>query len=143
MPAWARDARPDQTHSGTTASGVGPARWRDPVRPGGRVFGEGGKAERDRVNDLEIAACLAERAEIETDDAEAIVATVINIITSALARGEEVHLADFGTFGVADPADPTWRNPGTWRWLRGPPTLEPTFRADKPLCDAVTPQDEW
>ena len=95
------------------------------------------------MNDLEIAACLAERAEIERDDAEAIVATVFDVITTALARGEEVHVLDFGVFGVADYCAPSWRKPGTWRRMWSEPLLEPTFRADKLLRHAVTPQEEW
>lgn len=46
-------------------------------------------------------------------DVEAVVVTVLNTMSDALARGDRVELRDFGTFSTHDIAARSGRNPRT------------------------------
>lgn len=62
---------------------------------------------------------------------------VLDTIDLALAKGEEVCLADFGTFAVKDGAVRTRRNLRIGETLSIPVSKRPSFEADKALRDAV------
>ena len=89
------------------------------------------------MNKSEIAARVAGRTGLGKPTAAEVVDTVFEVIAEALASGEEVRLVGFGIFGVKDHPARTWRNPGTGGWMRVAPSRAPTFRAGKPLRDAV------
>ena len=62
---------------------------------------------------------------------------VFEAIGEALANGEEVRLAGFGTFGARSRAARTGRNPQTGEVLSIPASKTPSFKAGKALKDAV------
>ena len=105
-----------------------------------RALGEGGSKGRERVNKSEIAARVAERTGLARPAAAEAVDAVFEVIAEALAGGGEVRVVGFGVFGVKSYPARTWRNPGTGGWMRIAPSAVPTFRAGKPLRDAVKAQ---
>ena len=62
---------------------------------------------------------------------------VFEAIGEALANGEEVRLAGFGTFAARSRAARTGRNPQTGEVLSIPASKTPSFKAGKALRDAV------
>ena len=70
-------------------------------------------------------------------DAEAAVNSMLSGIAASLARGEAVSLSGFGTFGTRSRPARTWRNPRTGESLKIAASTTPTFKAGKPLRDAV------
>lgn len=69
--------------------------------------------------------------------ADAAVDAVVDSITKALSRGEEVALTGFGTFSVTHRAARTGVNPRTGEKLQIPARTVPKFKAGKGLKDAV------
>ena len=92
------------------------------------------------MNKSEIAARVAERTGLARPAAVEAVDAVFEVIAEALEGGEEVRIVGFGVFGVKTHPDRTWRNPGTGGWMRIKASRTPTFRAGKPLRDAVKAQ---
>jgi len=70
-------------------------------------------------------------------DADDAVNGVFDAITSALAKGEEVAIAGFGTFAAKKRAARTGVNPRTGEKIQIAATTVPKFRAGKGLKDAV------
>ena len=62
---------------------------------------------------------------------------VLDTITGALKGGDEVKIAGFGTFSVANRAASTGRNPKTGEPIKIAATKLPKFKAGKGLKDAV------
>jgi len=71
------------------------------------------------------------------DDLENDAQDVFEAIAEALARGEDVRIAGFGTFGTRSRPARTGRNPRTGESLEIAASTAPTFKAGKPLRDAV------
>ena len=65
-----------------------------------RAFGECDNAGRDRVNKSDIAGHVADRAGVGRSAAGDAVDAVFEAIGEALARGEDVRIAGFGSFGT-------------------------------------------
>jgi len=80
-----------------------------------------------------IAEMAAAHTQLHGEDVETIVATILNGITSALARGDRVELRGFGTF-TARRRDPrTGRNPRTGQPVPVEAKSVPFFKAGKDL----------
>ena len=103
----------------------------------GRAFGDGDNAGRERVNKSEIASRVAGRAGVGKSEAGEAVDAVFEAIAEALARGEDVRIAGFGTFGTRSRTARTGRNPRTGESLEIAASTAPTFKAGKALRDAV------
>jgi len=69
--------------------------------------------------------------------AEEIVESILEAITTTLKKGEEVSIAGLGIFSVKTRAARTARNPKTGEPVKVPATRVPKFRAAKALKDAV------
>lgn len=70
-------------------------------------------------------------------DAERAVQTMVDEITAALARGEEVSIAGLGIFEAKMRKARMARNPRTGEPIQVPAMRVPRFRAAKGLKDAV------
>ena len=101
------------------------------------LSGEFGNAGRERVNKSEIAGLVAGRTGIGRSVAGDAVDAVFESIGEALARGEDVRIVGFGTFGTRSRPARTGRNPATGESLNIAASTTPTFKAGKPLRDAV------
>ena len=80
---------------------------------------------------------MAEKTSVSKKDSEAAVTATFEAITAALAKCEEVHLVDFGTFGVKKREARIGRNPQSNEAIPIAATKVPTFKACKALKDAV------
>jgi len=69
--------------------------------------------------------------------AEEIVESILEAITSTLKKGDEVSIAGLGIFSVKLRAARTARNPKTGEPVKVAATRVPKFRAAKALKDAV------
>ena len=107
------------------------------VRRENRAFGVHCNAGRERVNKSEIAGHVADRARIARSAAGNAVDAVFEAIGEALARGEDVRIVGFRTFGTRSRPARTGRNPRTGESLSIAASTAPTLKAGKPLRDAV------
>ena len=78
-----------------------------------RASGECDNAGRDRVNKSDIAGRVGGRAGVGRSAAGEAVDAVFEVIAEALARGEDVRIAGFGTLGTRSRPAQTGRNPRT------------------------------
>jgi len=72
------------------------------------------------VNKGEFISAVAEKAGMSKADATKAVDAVIDVIGSAMKKGEEVRLVGFGTFSVKDTPARTGRNPRTGEEIKIP-----------------------
>ena len=85
-----------------------------------------------------VVEAVLDTAGLETKkQAEQAVNAVLDTITSALSRGEEVAFIGFGTFRAAKRAARMGVNPKTGEKIQIAATTTPKFKAGKGLKDAV------
>ena len=90
------------------------------------------------MNKDQLSDAVMEAAGIESKStAKAAVESVFDIITKALANGEEVSVAGFGVFKSQARAARTGVNPKTGEKIQIAATTVPKFKAGKALKDAV------
>lgn len=89
------------------------------------------------MNQSELIQHVAEETGMTRSAAEAAVKSVLSGIAGSLARGNAVSLPGFGTFGTRSRPARTGRNPRTGESLNIAASTAPTFKAGKPLRDAV------
>ena len=85
----------------------------------------------------ELIAITAEKAGMTKKDAEKAVSVALDAIAAELAAGNRVQLAGFGIFETKTRAARTGRNPKTKETIEIPASTSVTFKASKPLKDAV------
>lgn len=84
-----------------------------------------------------IAGLTTDHPHLRGADIEAIVGTIFNEITSALARGARVELRGFGAFTVKHRDARTGRNPRTGEAVPVEEKSVPFFKAGKELRERV------
>lgn len=89
------------------------------------------------MNKTELIAALAERSSVTKKEAEDVLASITEIITDELSKGERIVITGFGTFEVSDRAEREGRNPSTGEPMTIAATKAPKFKAGKSLKDAV------
>ena len=89
------------------------------------------------MNKAEAADRLAARAGLSKAVAREAVDGLVAVIGEALANGEEVRIAGFGTFGTRSRPARTGRNPRTGEAVSISASTSPTFKAGKTLKDVV------
>ena len=89
------------------------------------------------MNKTELIAAIAEKAELTKKDSDAAVNAIFETICTALAGGDKVQLAGFGTFEVRERPARTGRNPQTKEEIEIPASRTAAFKAGKALKDAV------
>ena len=89
------------------------------------------------MNKTELIAAIAEKAELTKKDSDATVNAIFETISVALAGGDKVQLAGFGTFEVRERPARTGRNPHTKEEIEIPASRTAAFKAGKALKDAV------
>ncbi len=80
---------------------------------------------------------VVENAGLKKKDADAAVNAVFAAITAALAEGDKVQIASFGTFKVNERAERSGCNPQTKEKIVIPACKAPAFSAAKILKEAV------
>lgn len=89
------------------------------------------------MNKQDLAAAVADSAQLTKSDATKAVDAILDVITTALKKGGDVRLAGFGTFRVAKRAARVGRNPQTGAAINIPASKQPKFSAGKSLKDSV------
>ncbi len=89
------------------------------------------------MNKSELGERLADRAGMTKAAAKNAVEGLFEVIGEALANGEDVRILGFGTFETRARPARTARNPRTGESMEIPASTAPTFKAGKPLRDAV------
>lgn len=91
------------------------------------------------MNKTELIQAVAKAAGLSNSKATHVVSTVIGEIGGALAKGDKVQIAGFGTFEVRQRAAREARNPqDPTKKVKVPARKVPAFRAGKALKDKVS-----
>ena len=90
------------------------------------------------MNKSDVVRHVAEESGMTGSAAEAAVNATLSGIAGSLARGEAVSLPGFGTFGTRSRPARTGRNPRTGESLNIAASTTPTFKAGRPLRNAVS-----
>lgn len=85
----------------------------------------------------ELAAAIAERAELSKDKANDVLNVVLDEITNSVSKGDDVTLVGFGTFQKKDRSARTGKNPQTGEAIQIPASSTVGFKAGKALKDSV------
>ena len=89
------------------------------------------------MNKTELIDSIATAADLPKAAAGRALDAVIESITEALTKGDQVSLVGFGTFSVKNRAARSGRNPQTGATIEIKATNVPGFKAGKALKDAV------
>jgi len=89
------------------------------------------------VNKAELIDAVAASSDISKAAAGRAIDAVVESVTDALKRGEQVTLIGFGTFSVKERSARTGRNPQTGATIDISAAKVPGFKAGKALKDAV------
>lgn len=89
------------------------------------------------MNKSELIEAVAQSADLSKAAATRAVDAVVDSVTRALKKGDQVTLVGFGTFTVRDRAARSGRNPRTGQTITIPASKVPGFKAGKALKDAV------
>ncbi|WP_404365829.1 HU family DNA-binding protein [Marinobacter sp.] len=85
----------------------------------------------------ELASAIAEQTELTREKASEVITAFTDQISAAAARGEDVSLIGFGTFGVRSREARSGRNPQTGAAIQIPASRSVGFKAGKSLKDAI------
>ena len=89
------------------------------------------------MNKTELIDAIAAAADLPKASAGRALDAVVDSITDALKKGDQVSLVGFGTFSVKHRAGREGRNPQTGETIQIAPANVPGFKAGKALKDAV------
>ncbi len=89
------------------------------------------------MNKTELIEAIAEAADLPKAAAGRALDAVLDSITGALKKDDQVVLVGFGTFAVKARAARTGRNPQTGKPIEIAAAKIPSFRPGKALKDAV------
>lgn len=89
------------------------------------------------MNKSELIEAIAASADIPKAAAGRALDAMVDNITGALKKGDQVALVGFGTFAVKERAARTGRNPRTGDPIEIAAAKIPSFKAGKALKDAV------
>ncbi len=89
------------------------------------------------MNKAELIRATAEKAGLSKKDTEAVVTSMLQVITDTLVKGDRVQLVGFGVFEVRNRAAHIGRNPKTREEIKVPASKAPVFKAGKALKTAV------
>ena len=85
----------------------------------------------------ELAAAIAEKADLTKDKAGEVLNILTDEITNAMNRNDTVSLIGFGTFSVRERSARTGKNPQTGATIQIAASKSVGFKAGKSLKDAV------
>ena len=89
------------------------------------------------MNQAELIAAVAERADLTRADTGKAVEALVGTITEALKQGDEVRIAGFGTFGISERGERQGRNPQTGAPITIAAFKAAKFTAGKAIKDAL------
>ena len=89
------------------------------------------------MNKNDLVAAVARDCDQSVTGASSAVDAIFDVISKALKTGDEVKIAGFGSFSVADRAARSGRNPRTGEAITIAASRQPKFKAGKALKDTV------
>jgi DNA-binding protein HU-beta len=89
------------------------------------------------MNKAELIEAMADAADISKAAAGRALDGMVDAITEAMKKGDQVSLIGFGTFVLRERAARTGRNPQTGETINIKASKTPAFKAGKALKDAV------
>ena len=89
------------------------------------------------MNKSEFIQAMSEKSGLTGKDATTALNATLEVIQESLQKGESVSLVGFGTFEVKERAARTGRNPQTKQPIEIPASKAPSFKAGKPLKEAI------
>ncbi len=89
------------------------------------------------MNKKDVVSAVAAKADMSKKDVEMVIEGLLDVITEALQKGDQVAFTGFGTFSAAKRAARDGFNPSTGEKIKIPATVVPKFKAGKSLKDAV------
>ena len=89
------------------------------------------------MNKAELIEAMADAADISKAAAGRAFEGMVDALTDAMKKGEQVSLVGFGTFAVKERGARTGRNPQTGETIQIKASKTPSFKAGKALKDAV------
>ena len=89
------------------------------------------------MNKMDLVEHVVAETELSKATAAAALEAVVEGITKALKKGEEVRLVGFGTFSVKKRAASKGRNPATGEAIKIPASKNATFKAGTALKAAI------
>ena len=89
------------------------------------------------MNKSDLILQLAERMDISTREASAIVNILLNTMTDALAQGENIEIRGFGSFSVKEYESYTGKNPKSGETFKVPLKKLPVFRVGKNMRERL------
>lgn len=89
------------------------------------------------MNKSELIDAIAATADLPKAAAGRALDAMVEAVTDALKKGDQVVLVGFGTFSVKERAARTGRNPQTGAPIQIAAAKIPSFKAGKALKDAV------
>lgn len=89
------------------------------------------------MNKSELIDAIAAKSGVSKADAGKIVDAFVETVVETVAKGEEVRLIGFGTFGVSERAERTGRNPRSGDKIKIPACKAPKFAAGAQFKAAV------
>lgn len=89
------------------------------------------------MNKQELITAIAEKAEMEKDDAKKALNAFIEVVGDELKKGEKIQIIGFGTFEVSERAAREGRNPQTGEAMEIKASKNPKFKAGKALKDSL------
>lgn len=89
------------------------------------------------MNKKELISAIADHAGVSKADSARSVDAFVDVVKTALGRGDEVRVVGFGTFLAANRAASQGRNPRTGEKINIPACRVPKFKAGKELKRSV------
>ncbi|MCG6868583.1 MAG: HU family DNA-binding protein [Gammaproteobacteria bacterium] len=89
------------------------------------------------MNKTELTDAVASAADLSKSSASRAVDAIVDTVTDALKKGEQVSILGFGTFLVRERSARSGRNPQTGDVIQIAASKSPSFKAGKALKDAV------
>lgn len=86
---------------------------------------------------MDLAEAVFRDVGLSRQESSALVASILQHISDALVRGEQVKLSSFGTFSLRDKAERIGRNPKTGEEAPITPRRVLSFRASQMMKDRV------
>lgn len=89
------------------------------------------------MNKNDLVRVVADKVEFTLKDTTAVVDAMVEAITVALKKGEEVNVAGFGKFTAKKRVSRESINPRTKEVVKVPASVAPTFKPSKAFKDAL------
>jgi DNA-binding protein HU-beta len=89
------------------------------------------------MNKSDLVDAVAVDTGLTKADAAKAVDAVLDAVTGALQKGDEVRLVGFGTFAVSERAARTGKNPRTGEEITIAASKQPKFKPGKALKDSL------